>query len=120
MPRSAMPKPARRRFEKELGFGRLSDNPDTAWAALTRAHILSQRWAGPHLRCHAAMLTRAVRERQGREMLGQIIRLIVAAPGSWSGRVPIGNTGRSDVPLMQPMPVPDELAALLKPTEDAG
>ena len=53
-------------------------------------------------------------------MFGQIIRLIVAAPGSWSGRVPIGNTGRSDVPLMQPMPVPDELAALLKPTADAG
>lgn len=120
MPRSAMPKPVRLRFEKELGLGRLTDNPDTAWAALTRAHILSQRWARPHLRCHAAMLTRAVRERQGRETFGQIVRLIVATPGSWSGRVPTGNTGRSDVPLMQPMPVPDELAALLESTSDAG
>lgn len=53
-------------------------------------------------------------------MFGQIVRLIVAAPGSWSGRVPVGNTGRSDVPLMQPMPVPDDLAALLELTSGAG
>ncbi len=120
MSRPAMPEPARLQFEKDLGLGRLTDDTDRAWAALTRAHILSQRWAVPHLRCHAAMLTRAVRERQGREMFGQIVRLIVAAPGSWSGRVPVGNTGRSDVPLMQPMPVPDDLAALLELTSGAG
>lgn len=115
MPRTAMPEPARLQFEKDLGLGRLADDPDAAWAALTRAHILSQRWAGPHLRCHAAMLTRAGRERHGKEIVGQVLRLIVAAPGSWTGRVPIGNTGRSDVALMAPMPVPDDLARLLEP-----
>lgn len=119
MPRTAMPEAARLQFEKDLGLGRLADDPDMAWAALTRAHILSQRWAGPHLRCHAAMLTRALRERHAKEVVGQVIRLIVAAPGSWTGRVPIGNTGRSDVPLMKPMPIPDDLAALLQPAAEA-
>jgi hypothetical protein len=59
------------------------------------------------------MLGLAWREKDRREAFGQVIRVLVAAPGSALGRYPQGNTGRTTVPLTQPMPVPDDLAALL-------
>lgn len=40
--------------------------------------------------------------------------MIVAAPGSLSGRYPVGNTGRVDAGLMTPMPLPADLAALMR------
>ena len=53
------------------------------------------------------------RTRDVGEVRGQLIRLVVAGPGSASGRYPVGNTGRSNVRATEPMPVPDDLAALL-------
>ena len=44
---------------------------------------------------------------------GQTIRLLLAVPGSVSGRYPVGNTGGTDVSAFQPMPVPDDLRPLL-------
>ena len=67
------------------------------WRHLQRAHVLSQPMAGPHVRTHVAMLGSAFRRRDGHEFAGQLFRLVVAAPGSWSGRYPVGNTGGSDV-----------------------
>jgi hypothetical protein len=46
-----------------------------------------------HTRNHAAMLALALRQHDRREALGRIVRIIVAAPGSLSGRYPEGNTG---------------------------
>lgn len=86
---------------------------DEAWRLLERTHILSQPWAWPHVRSHVDMLRLAVRARDRREITGQIVRTLVAGPGSAVGRYPLGNTGRSDVPATQPMPVPEDLAALL-------
>jgi hypothetical protein len=84
------------------------------WRHLERAHILSQPMAGPHVRTHLAMLGVGVRRRRGREVLGQAVRLVVAGPGSWSGRYPVGNTGGADVSALRPMPVPDDLRATLE------
>lgn len=64
------------------------------------------------MKVHAAMLIMAVRQRDRHETLGQLIRLVVAAPGSISGRYPLGNTGRSSMALMATAPVPSDLAAL--------
>lgn len=88
---------------------------DTAaeWRHLERAHILSQLLAVPHVRTHAAMLGYGIRQRERREILGQIVRLLVAAPGSWTGRYPLGNTGGADVSALQPMPIPEDLQAVL-------
>ncbi|MNT47969.1 hypothetical protein D3C72_1847260 [compost metagenome] len=52
-----------------------------------------------------------------REALGQIPRLILAAPGSALGRAPLGNTGRSAVGIFTPMPIPDDLRRILMPEE---
>lgn len=113
MRRPPMPPRVRSAFEAELRAAQQA--PDTAdrWTALERAHILSQPWPWPHTRAHAVMLAVAWRERDRRETFGQLIRLLVAAPGSALGRYPEGNTGRATVPLTQPMPIPADLADLL-------
>ena len=49
----------------------------------------------------------------GREIVGQLVRLVVAAPGTWTGRYPVGNTGGANVSALKPMPIPDDLQAVL-------
>lgn len=83
------------------------------WRHLQRAHVLSQPMAAPHVKTHVAMLGSAFRRRDAHEFAGQLFRLVVAAPGSWSGRYPVGNTGGADVSAFKVMPIPDDLAALL-------
>jgi len=101
----------RARIDYELNAARSTQDP---WPNLERAHILSQPWAWPHVKVHGAMLVSAVRTRNGREVRGQIIRLIVAGPGSIAGRYPSGNSGRTTMPLNATAKIPDDLATLLK------
>jgi hypothetical protein len=92
----------------------------TAWAHLERAHILSQPMAGRHVRTHLAMLWFGVRTLRLHEVVGQLFRTAVAAPGSWSGRYPLGNTGGANVSAFAPMDVPADIQWLLEPNrEDA-
>ena len=81
----------------------------TEWHHLERAHILSQPMALAHVRTHVAMLAAGMRRRDRTEVLGQVLRTVVAAPGSWTGRYPVGNTGGADVSALRPMPVPGDL-----------
>jgi hypothetical protein len=83
------------------------------WSHLERAHIISQPIAGAHVRTHAAMFGAAVRRRDRREMVGQVFRIVVAGPGSLTGRYPVGNTGGANVSAFRPMEIPDDLRALL-------
>lgn len=92
---------------------RAADDLTKAWSALERAHIVSQPYLGPHLANHWAMLKFAIDQRDGREISGQLVRLTLAPLGALTGRIPIGNTGRSNVSAFQPMPVPDDLRAAL-------
>jgi hypothetical protein len=85
------------------------------WWHLERAHILSQPHPWLHTRNHVAMLNLALRQRDRREALGQVVRIIVAAPGSLTGRYPEGNTGRRASGLMRPMALPPDLATALEP-----
>jgi len=95
-------------------------NGDTAaeWTHLERAHIVSQPMAGPHVRTHVAMLAAARRRRDRHELVGQLFRIIVAAPGSVTGKYPVGNTGGADVSAFAPMPIPDDLRPLLPHTAE--
>ena len=86
------------------------------WTHLERAHVLSQPMAGAHVRTHLAMLAYGFRQRDTHEVVGQVLRLMVAGPGSWTGRYPRGNTGGADVSAFQPMPVPDDLRGILEAT----
>lgn len=97
----------------EAGHAETRGDIDAAWHHLERAHILSQPFGGPHVRVHLAMLGLGWRTGDGREVVGQLIRTLVAAPGSWLGRFPPGNTGRARVGLTRPMPIPLDLQKLL-------
>jgi hypothetical protein len=83
-----------------------------AFRHLERAHILSQRYTGPHVRVHVAMLQVGWARMDLREIVGQLTRILAAALFSriW---VPIGNTGGANVSALRPMPVPYDLAPLL-------
>jgi len=83
-----------------------------AFHQLERAHILGQPWAAAHTWTHWMMLRIGWRRRDGREIGGQLIRLAAAGVLSWMGRLPLGNTGGANVPAEQPLPLPDDLAAL--------
>lgn len=88
---------------------RSRDDLPSAWRHLERAHILSQPSAWLHTRVHWAMLVLALRTRDARELVGQLVRIAIAGVGSALGRYPVGNTGRARVPLTKPMPIPDDL-----------
>jgi hypothetical protein len=80
-----------------------------AFHHLERAHILGQRWAGPHTQVHLLMLGHGLRTGNGREILGQLPRIVFGFLGSLVGRVPTGNTGGANVKAEQPMPFPADL-----------
>lgn len=95
---------------------RVANDLSAAWTALERAHIISQPYLGPHLANHWAMFGLAISQRDWREAVGQIARLALAPLGSLTGRIPVGNTGRSNVSAFQPMPIADELRAKIEGT----
>lgn len=91
---------------------------EASWRALERWHILAQPSAVPHLRVHMTMLAFAVRTADMREVRGQFLRLLLAPLGNLTGRLPTGNTGRSDVSAFAPMPMPADLEAALSRSGD--
>lgn len=87
---------------------------DRAWHHLERVHIVSQPFLGPHLNSHGVMLQFAIKQRDWGEVLGQIVRIILAPLGALTGRLPVGNIGRSNVSAFAPMPIPADLADALR------
>jgi hypothetical protein len=61
------------------------------------------------------MLRHALRVRDGREAVGQLLRIVVAGPGSLVGKYPSGNTGRTTMGLTEVADLPADLAAILSP-----
>ena len=59
------------------------------------------------------MLTYAIRAHDRREVFGQLIRLVVAGPGSVTGRYPVGNTGGAAISALAVLPIPDDMRDVL-------
>ena len=51
--------------------------------------------------------------RDRREIIGQVVRLVVATPGIWTWRYPLGNIGGANVGALNPTLLPDDLQAAL-------
>lgn len=103
---------ARHRYREEMAAAADAVDANVRWSHLERAHIISQPDPWLHTCNHGAMFALALRQRDRREALGQIVRLVLAAPGSLTGRYPQGNTGRAAVGLTQPLPIPEDLRAV--------
>lgn len=102
-------------FNKEMKIAKefyLTQNWDEAFSHLEKAHILGQRNAIPHTFNHWWMLKVGIRKKDGKEILGQVIRLLVAGIGSIFGRAPIGNTGGANIGIMTPLPIADDIAQI--------
>lgn len=108
-------------LERRLVFHRLLQqfddnrraNPRRAWDFLAAAHIVGQTSFRLHCRVHWLMLCFAVRTRNGRETLGQLLRLGLVPLGHLMQRLPLGNTGRSNVSAFQKMQVAPGLQTLI-------
>ena len=99
---------------RELEQAAASPDPRAAFAHLERAHILGQSSTREHVRAHWHMLRWALRQRDTREVFGQLFRLAGAATKTAFGLVPAGNTGGANVSPFRPMPVPPDLEAILR------
>lgn len=88
----------------------VNGDPAAGFRHLERAHVLGQSSTAQHVRVHLHMLAWATRRHDAREVIGQLLRVIGAAAGTWVGLVPHGNTGGSRVSGFRPMPIPDDLA----------
>ncbi len=70
---------------------------------LEAAHVVGQTVFELHCQVHMAMLRMAWRQRNLKEIAGQLMRLGLVPLGHLTGRLPLGNTGRSDVSAFKPM-----------------
>lgn len=80
------------------------------WLLLEAAHVVGQTRFRPHLETHWLMLGQAWRTRDASEMAGQVLRLLLVPLGHLTGRLPIGNPGRSQVSAFRPMAVRADIA----------
>lgn len=73
------------------------------WSLLMAAHVVGQSALRLHLHSHWTMLALAARSRDGREAVGQLLRLALVPFGHLTGRLPRGNVGRATVSAFAPM-----------------
>jgi hypothetical protein len=87
---------------------------EDAFRHLERAHVLGQSFVRWHVVAHWLMLKVALHRGDISAALGQAIRIVLGAIGSAVGRVPIGNTGGSNVSMFQRMSIATDLAAAMQ------
>jgi hypothetical protein len=120
--RAGMAPQHRAAFDREVALARslMARRQDAqAFRHLERAHVLGQQHVLPHVLTHWLMLRVAVRQSEPVAALGQAVRIVLGVLGSAVGRLPVGNTGGSNVSMFAPMPIPPELAALMQPAAPA-
>ena len=78
-----------------------SNNYNEALRLLEEAHLIAQPKAWSHFLVHWKMLCLAVEFRNGRECFGQLLRLVLAIPGSLSGKAPRGNVGSTKMGIFE-------------------
>ncbi len=91
---------------------------------LERAHIIGQRHYIPHVISHFWMYKVGIKQRDLREITGQVIRIIMSVASLANSplltTVPIGNTGRARVSPIKPMPIPNDLIAYFESGDFKG
>jgi hypothetical protein len=114
--RPGLSKRMRPYVEIELGAARDAEAAGhyaMAFAHFERAHVLGQSSTVQHVWVHVRMLLWGLRGRDGKEIVGQLGRIVGAAAKTWLGLVPLGNTGGSNVSAFKSMPIAADLAKLM-------
>lgn len=88
-----------------------------SWRHLERAHILGQPYPVEHTAVHWKMLKFGIKVKNRREIIGQLPRLLVGGVKSFVGKIPVGNTGGANVPPLQPMEIPEDIALIINNTK---
>jgi Protein of unknown function (DUF3703) len=91
-----------------------------AFTHLERAHVLGQASTTQHVRVHWRMFLWGLKQRDVKECLGQIFRIIGAATKTVFGLIPHGNTGGANVSPFKAMPVPVELEIRIQSARRMG
>ena len=108
----SIPKSLKPYYQKELDKYRneyLNGNFKSAWNHLERAHIIGQKYPYAHTFVHWEMLQFGFKIKSGKEIKGQIPRLIFGGVKSFVGEIPVGNPGGASVPPLKPFPVEKDL-----------
>lgn len=111
-----IPSGLKNHFEGELKLANAAlekGHLQVSWQHLERAHILGQAWPLEHTKAHWRMMSFAIKIKNGKEILGQIPRLLVGGVKSFVGEIPVGNSGGANVPPLKPMEIPEDLQIVL-------
>ena len=109
---TSLPKGLKPYFNTELQKYRIeysNGNLKSAWNHLERAHIIEQRYPYAHTYVHWKMLQFGFKIKSGKEIFGQIPRLIFGGVKSFVGKAPAGNPGGANVPPLKPFPIEEVL-----------
>ena len=107
------------RFLREGRAAFRTQDVDSAFAFLEDAHVLGQPYLRTHLTVHWWMLRVGLHQKDLQEVWGQLVRLMAAPIGHLTGRLPVGNTGRANVPALRSMPIPSHLREIIDSPEEA-
>ncbi len=87
---------------------------ETAWIALQRVHILGQRDAIAHTIAHWNMLKLAWKQRDFREVMGQLMPVLLAFPLTFLyGQVRSLRGGKANVSDSEQMTIPEDIQQIL-------
>ncbi len=85
-----------------------------AWRHLEKAHVIGQAYPYEHSYVHWKMFLFGIKIKNGKEILGQIPRLLVGGVKSFVGKIPLGNTGGANIPPLKTLPIEEEIEAVFK------
>lgn len=86
---------------------------NVAFVHLENAHVLGQESTYWHVKVHVLMFLWGIRERQIKEVIGQILRIVGAATKTAFGLVPQGNTGGVNISPFKSLAIKPEHADIL-------
>lgn len=110
-----IPKPLKQAYNEELkrySFCLENKQYSNAWYHLERSHIIGQSYPIEHTYSHWLMLKFGFMQKDAKEVLGQIISLLVGGWKSFIDHVPFGNTGGANVPPLKSLPIPNDIKNL--------
>ena len=99
---------------KEYKSEMQKDNLQKAWQHLEKAHVIGQAYPYEHSYVHWKMLLFGIHIKNGKEILGQIPRLVFGGVKSFVGTIPVGNTGGANVPPLRPLPISEEIQIIFE------